>query len=441
MPAILGGAPVFEGSFKPYITIGEDERKAVIEVLDSGMLSGFIAGWMPEFYGGTKVQLLEREWEKHFSVSHAIAMNSATSCLYAAIGAAGIEPGDEVITTPTTMTASVTGIVVYQGIPIFADICPRTFCINPINVERLITERTKAIVAVNIYGHSADWDSLRKIADRHKLVLIEDAAQSIGGKYGELNSGTLGDIGIFSLNRHKHIHCGEGGLCVTDNSEFAERLRLIRNHGEAVVDDKKTENITNIIGFNYRMTEIEAAIAVSQLKKLDSLVDQRRQICEKIIDIFASVEGIEVPKENSQFLCSEDSQCKKSTKTIKHTYYYLPFKLDEKKLGMTRSVFVSALQKEGIPLGEGGYKPVYLQSMYQKQIAYGSKNFPFKAPYYRGNVSYNPGLCPVAERMWFKELFYFKSQSYVPSLDDIEKFSIAINKVLSHKKEINSLTR
>jgi dTDP-4-amino-4,6-dideoxygalactose transaminase len=290
------------------------------------------------------------------------------------------------------------------------------------------------------------------------LLIIEDAAHALGSTYktGEkIGSCKYSDMTVFSFHPVKSITTGEGGIITTNNYELYLRLLRLRSHGITKLNDEfrnpilsQTNGTVNPwyyemiqLGFNYRMTEIEAAIAVSQLKKLDSLVDQRRQICEKIIDIFASVEGIEVPKENSQFLCSEDSQCKKSTKTIKHTYYYLPFKLDEKKLGMTRSVFVSALQKEGIPLGEGGYKPVYLQSMYQKQIAYGSKNFPFKAPYYRGNVSYNPGLCPVAERMWFKELFYFKSQSYVPSLDDIEKFSIAINKVLSHKKEINSLTR
>ena len=212
---------------------------------------------------------------------------------------------------------------------------------------------------------------------------------------------------------------------MTDNDEFAERIRLIRNHGEAVVDEKGTININNIIGFNFRMTELQAAITIEQLKKLDDLVDERINICESIIDAFSGIDGIDYPKLYS------------GTSTItKHVYYYLCFKIDSQKLGITRKQFIQALAAEGLPFGEGGYMPVYLQPMYQKKIAFGSKGHPFTANTYGKEISYNKGLCPVSERMWFEELFYFQIQNYVPNKEEIKKFKSAIDKVLENKQDI-----
>ena len=436
-PAILGGKPTFNKPFKSYVTIGIEEKNAVNEVLKSGTLSGFIGAWCPEFFGGEKVQKLERLWKKIFNAKHAVTMNSATSCLYSAIGAIGIEPGDEVIVTPTTMTATVTGIVLYQGIPIFADVCPNTYCIDPNQIKNKITKKTKAIIGVDIYGETAEWNEIKKIAKKYNIKTIEDSAQSLGGLYDNKKSGTLADIGIFSLNRHKHIHSGEGGICITDNAKLADRLRLIRNHGEAVVGDKGDKNLVNLIGFNYRMTEIEAAIAIAQLKKLKTLVNHRRKLCLAIIGIFKNIDGITPPKDDYTSRVNYIDCCGSTTKTkTKHVYYYLCFKLDKKILGMSRNNFVKSLIKEGIPLGEGGYMPVYLQPMYQKQIAFGSKGYPFKGINNK-KYDYSKGICPIAEEMWFEKLFYFQIQNYVPTLNEIKRFKIAIKKVLDHKKEIN----
>ena len=438
-PAILGGQPTFSEPFVPYLTIGQEEKDAVIRVMESGSLSGFIGAWVPQFYGGEMVKELEKNWCKRFKKKHAIAVNSATSGLYAAVGALGIEPGDEVIVTPTTMTATVTGIIVYQGIPVFADICPHTFCLGPAKVEKLITERTKAIIAVNIYGESANWIALREIAKKHNLKLIEDAAQSIGGMFNDKDSGTYGDIGIYSLNRHKHIHCGEGGVCVTDDDELAERLRLIRNHGEAVVEGMGTQNITNIIGFNYRMTELEAAVANEQLKKLDALVDKRIEVCNAIIKALKPFDGIISPVESPlKDPKSRPGLCRPADYTVKHIYYYLCFKLEKEKLGISRKTLVEALKAEGVPMGEGGYSPLYLQPMFQKKIAFGSKGYPFTAPYYGKSINYNRGLCPIAEKMWFEELFYFPSQSWVPSPEESARFAEALKKILKFRKEIEA---
>ena len=278
--AINGGAPVRSTPFPQYVTIGEEEKRAVMEVLDSTVLSKFLGTWSPDFYGGPRVQKLEREWAEYFGIRHAVSVNSATSGLYAAVGAAGIGPGDEVIVSPYTMTASATAALVYGGIPVFADIDPETFCLSPASIRERITPRTKAIIVVDIFGHPAEMNEIMQIAREHHLVVIEDAAQAPGAHYHGRNAGTLADMGVFSLNYHKTIHCGEGGVVVTNSDEFAERLQLIRNHGEVVVKKKGVTNLVNMVGFNYRMTEIEAAIASEQLKKLESLVAPRIEAAE-----------------------------------------------------------------------------------------------------------------------------------------------------------------
>jgi perosamine synthetase len=437
IPAILGGVPAFSQSFTPYLTIGAEEKAAVIKVLDEGNLSGFIGAWVPEFYGGPRVRALEDAWAERFGVKHAVSMNSATSGLNAAVGALGIEPGDEVIVTPTSMTATSTAIVIYQAIPIFVDICPYTFCIDPRKIEEKITDRTRAIIAVDIYGETAEWNVIRELARKYDLKIIEDAAQAQGGTYNGQKSGTLADIGVFSLNRHKHIHCGEGGVCVTNDDELAERMRLIRNHGEAVVGDKETVDISNIVGFNYRMPEIEAAIALEQLKKLDYYIDQRIEVSQAISEAFSGFTGIYLPVPSPLDNPAEyPDLCRPASTDVRHVYYYLCFRINREQTGVSRKAFVKALQAEGIPMGEGGYLPLYLQPMYQRKTAFGRKGHPFTAEYYGKDVNYDPGLCPNSERAWFDEMMYFPTQSFIPSPEEIAEFPLVIENVLAHGEQI-----
>ena len=221
------------------------------------------------------MQALENEWASYFHVKHAIAVNSATSGLYAATGAVGIGPGDEVIVSPYTMSASVMPPLIYGAVPVFADIEKDYFCLDPVSVEQRITNLTKAIIVVDLFGQPYDVERINAIAKKHNLVVIEDASQAPGATYKNKFAGTLGDIGVFSLNYHKHIHTGEGGMVVTDNDELADRVRLIRNHAESVVEAKGIKNLVNMVGFNFRMTEIEAAIARCQLRKLKPLLNSR----------------------------------------------------------------------------------------------------------------------------------------------------------------------
>ncbi len=433
----MGGVPAFSQPFTPYLTIGEEEKAAVLRVLDEGNLSGFIGAWVPEFYGGSRVRALEDAWAERFGMKHAVSVNSATSGLNAAVGALGIEPGDEVIVTPTSMTATSTAIVIYQAIPIFVDICPYTFCMDPRKIEEKITDRTRAIIAVDIYGETAEWDAIRELARKYGLKTIEDAAQAQGGTYNGQKSGTLADIGIFSLNRHKHIHCGEGGICMTNDDELAERMRLIRNHGEAVVVDKETDDITNIVGFNYRMPEIEAAIAFEQLKKLDYYIDQRIKVSQAIREAFSGFTGIYPPVASPlEDIGQYPDLCRPASTNVKHVYYYLCFRINREQTGISRKAFVKALQAEGIPMGEGGYLPLYLQPMYQRKIAFGSKGYPFTAEYYGKEVNYDPGLCPNSERAWFDEMMYFPTQSFIPFPEEIAEFPKVIENVLAHGEQI-----
>jgi len=419
--AINGGEPVRRTPFPVYRTIGAEEKQAVMEVMDSGVLSQFLGTWSPEFYGGPRVQKLEREWEDYFGVKHAVSMNSATSGLYAAVGAAGVGPGDEVIVSPYTMSASAAAAIVYGAVPVFADIDPEIFCITPQSIRDCITPRTKAIIVVDIFGHPADMDEIIEIAREHNLIVIEDTAQAPGALYRGRHAGTLAHMGVFSLNYHKTIHSGEGGVVVTDNDEFAERLQLIRNHGETVVKAKGVQNIVNMIGFNYRMTEIEAAIDSEQLKKLERLLLPRIEAAEFLTQRLAKLPGLTPPVVRP---------------TVRHGFYLYAIRYDAAKTGVPRDKFVEALNSEGIPIFKGYVEPLYMQPVYQRRIGLGSDGFPFTYSGYKGKARYDRGICPVAEQMHFGELAYTNICHATITPQDLTDAVTAFEKVSDNIREL-----
>jgi dTDP-4-amino-4,6-dideoxygalactose transaminase len=293
------------------------------------------------------------------------------------------------------MTASAIAPVVYGGVPVFADIHPDSFCLDPKSIEQNITPRTKAILVVHIMGHPADMDAIMAIAKKHRLIVIEDCAQAPMGKYKGRYVGTIGDMGIFSLNYHKHIHTGEGGIIVTNNKDLAEKVQLIRNHAETVVEAKGSSDLTNMIGYNYRMTEVEAAIGIEQLKKLPALIEQRIENVMFLNEKLGSLDGI-----NAQPYVDPSSI---------HTYYMQPFKYNSAIIGVHRNEFVAAIKaeiptsklREAAPLIGAGYvKPLYLQPIYQQRAATCS----FNCNHYKGSVDYSKGICPVTESLHFDEL-------------------------------------
>ncbi|MDA9199961.1 DegT/DnrJ/EryC1/StrS family aminotransferase [Candidatus Pelagibacter sp.] len=293
--ALFDGPKSIISPFKRYNSIGKEEAEAARLVVESGNLSQFLGGWEPDFFGGPKVQTFEKKCAEYFGVKHAITVNSWTSGLIAAIGAIGIEPGDEVIVPTWTMCASATAILHWNAIPVFADIDPDSYCIDPASIEANITVHTKAIMAVDIFGQSADMNKIMSIAQKHNLKVISDTAQAPGALYKNKMAGTQAHIGGYSLNYHKHIHTGEGGILVTDNDELAEKLQLIRNHAESVIDAKGTNNLTNMIGYNFRLGEIECAIGIEQLKKLKTLINSRQNVANKLTKGLAGLSGLHTP--------------------------------------------------------------------------------------------------------------------------------------------------
>ena len=224
--AMNGGTPVMRNALHPVHVVGKEEFAAVKRVIVKGPLSGFAGVAGPKFWGGSEVRAFEKEFAKKFKVKHALGFNSATTALHAAIVALGIGPGDEVIVSPYTMCASATAIMMNGATPIFADVDEKTFCMDSESVRKRITKRTKALMVVNLMGQAADLGNLIPLAKKHNLAIIEDNSQSPGAKWNGKYLGTIGDIGIFSLNVHKAMQTGEGGILVTNNDRYALRAGL-----------------------------------------------------------------------------------------------------------------------------------------------------------------------------------------------------------------------
>jgi perosamine synthetase len=285
--------PVRKRPFAPNCSIGGRERELLLDAFESCVWSGFRAGVqqndartlceMPSaevlgsdpsetlFLGGRYVRQLEAMFAERAGVRYAVACNSATSGLVMAAGALDLGPGDEVLVPCMSFHASATAFVPFGCEVVFVEVKPDTFCIDPVDAAAKITPRTRAIVAVHLGGSPADLDALQGLALEHDLRIIEDCAQSAGARYHGREVGGIGDVGVYSLTETKSITCGEGGVVVTDDPRIARKARLIRNHGEgAAQDDWSDPDLVNIVGMNFRLTELQAALAVAQLEQLDA---------------------------------------------------------------------------------------------------------------------------------------------------------------------------
>ena len=415
--ALLGGRPVIDEPMTHPPLLDERDVQAASEVIRGGVLSGYIGAPGEAFMGGARVRAFEAMWARHFGVRHAIAVNSWTSGLVCAVGAIGLEPGDEVITTPWTMAATATAVLHWAGIPVFADIDRATFNIDPASVEKLITPRTRAVIAVDIFGQSADMTALRRICDRHGLRLLGDTAQAPGAFHHGAPAGTLADIGGYSLNYHKHIHCGEGGVIVTNDDRLARRAALIRNHAEAVIDSDRPEDLANLLGFNFRLGEIEAAIASVQLGHLDTRVAARQRAAALLDAGLGSLPGLTPP-----------AVLPGNT----HAYYIYGLQLDPVRLGVERSVILEALRAEGVPGLVGSYQNLHLLPMFRQRIAYGTGGFPWRGAAGESPVHYGPGLCPVAEELHGRTFLGLALGQFAHAPADIERVVTAFHKVWAH---------
>ncbi|MCG9094394.1 DegT/DnrJ/EryC1/StrS family aminotransferase [Laribacter hongkongensis] len=413
--ALFGGPQAIRKPFRKYNPLGPEEVEAAKAVIESGVLSQFIGAWHEDFLGGPKVREFERAAAAYFGVKHAVTVNSWSSGLVAAIGAVGIEPGDEVIVTPWTMSATATAILHWNAIPVFADIDRDTYNLTPASIECCISPYTRAIVVADIFGQSADMDEIMALAARHNLKVISDTAQAPGARYKDRHAGTCADVGGYSLNYHKHIHTGEGGILVTDDDDIAERLQLIRNHAEVVVEGKGVTNIANMVGHNFRLGEIECAMGLEQLKKLSGLVSSRQELAEALTAGLQALPGLRTP------VIGADRT---------HVYYVYPMQLDTELLGVSRERICDALNAEGVGVSRR-YQNIHLLPLYQRKIAFGSHGFPWSSDICRRQVSYEKGICPVAEHL--NDVSYMGFGMCVHDLDrdDIAAIVGAFRKVWS----------
>jgi len=261
--------------------IGEEEKRAVAEVLESGMIAC-----------GPKTEAFEKQFATFVGTKHAIATSSGTTALHLALVSLGIERGDEVIVPSFSFIATANSVLFCNATPVFCDVNSKTFNIDVEKIEKLITERTKAIMPVHLYGQPADMNPIVEIAEKHGLHVIGDAAQAHGAKYNGKMVGTFGDLECFSLYPTKNMTTGEGGMITTNNDELVELLNSIRNHGR---EQTKLGYEHGRLGYNYRMTDIAAAIGLEQLKKLPKFNRKRRENAKFFNEKLADVKGIEIP--------------------------------------------------------------------------------------------------------------------------------------------------
>ncbi len=388
--AVEGGSPV-RNTLLPYghQCIDEDDIKAVVDVLRSDWLTT-----------GPKVAEFEKRFAEMVGAKYAVAVNSGTAALHAAAFAAGIGPGDEVITTPMTFAASANCVLYCGGRPVFGDVEADTLLLDPSSVESKVSPKTKAIIAVDYAGQPCDYDALKKLSDEHGLILIADACHALGATYKNRKVGTLADMTVFSFHPVKHITTGEGGMVVTDNPDFAVKLRAFRNHG-ITADHRQREADGSWfyemaeLGYNYRLPDINCTLGLSQLKKLDKFVARRRQIAALYDSAFADIPAL-FP------LAQRDDR--------KSSYHLYVVRLNLSKLNASRLQVFGALRAENIGVNVH-YIPLYWHPYYNK-------------------LGYGKGLCPVAEKA-YEEIV---TLPLFPAMSDRDAEDVikAVKKVLKH---------
>lgn len=361
--ALNGGYPVRSGKiYYGRQWVDEEDIQAAAEVLRSDYITC-----------GPKVEEMERCLEAYTGAKHAVAVSNGTAALHCACIAAGVGPGDEVITTPITFAASANCALYCGATPVFADINPETYNIDPESIREHITDKTKAVVAVDFTGQAVEVEKIRAICDEFNLIFIEDAAHSIATKYNGKQVGSLADITTFSFHPVKTITAGEGGACLTNDDELYKKLVLAHTHGithdESMMEGAPHEGPWYYeeisLGYNYRITDFQAALIVSQMKKLDKFAARRKEIVNKYNEAFEKLPEIIVQKEIPE------------SDTCRHLYI---IRLDLDKLNCTRKEFFDAMSAENVQC-QIHYVPVYW------------------FPYYQ-HLGYEKGLCPNAEKMY-----------------------------------------
>lgn len=410
--ALFGGPALRQEPFKSSVVVDREEADLINEVLENKEFSRFMGSpsedidemlVMPSaeavdyksryftFLGGRMVRRFERDFARHFGADYAVSVNSATSGLSTVLAAADVGPGDEVITTCMSFNATALSILTFNSIPVFVDVSPDNFCLDPEKVLAAVTGKTRAILVVHLLGFPADMDAILDIAAKHKLTVIEDCAQAPGTKYKGRHVGTIGDLGVFSFQETKNMMTGEGGMIITRSAALARKCRLIRNHGESIPDETwPDEDLVNVVGMNFRMTELTAALGVAQLGKLDSNNRARLENTARLTSGIQGIEGL------SPAPFPEDA--------VPHI---VPLVYDEKVCGVPRDDILRALRAEGIPVGSGYLRLMPDNPVFQRKIAFGRKGCPWSCHLYGGNADYGIERFPVAQDLIKNKFIWF----------------------------------
>jgi len=421
--AILGGKklvqkPTYEWPVEYLQRYGQREADAVSNVIKRGIVWGTFA---PE------ISAFESEFSTYFQVRYSIFMNSGTAALHCAMAAAGVQPGDEVITSPYTFIGSASSILQQGAIPVFVDIDPRTFTIDTSKIEEKISPATKVIEPVHIYGLPADLDPILKIADSHDLVVVEDACQAHGTEYKGKKVGGIGDMGAYSFNGSKNMQTGEGGMFVTNSDEYATSSERVRIFGEALRKGVPRPYMAHGLGWNYKSTELNAALGRVQLSRLDETNKVRIDNSEFLTNRLKKLPGL-IPPYVPDY--------------AKSVYHYYKIRVDPAAAGSKlparefRDRVVVALQAEGVRAAIWCTQPIYMQPAFQSLEGFG-KGFPWKSPYVSRQIKYDRGLCPVTERICEET---FNLSLHPPNgLDLMEEYAQAFEKVSRNAAEVDKI--
>ena len=450
--ALFGGNPVRSSIFRSEPMVGEDELDIVTSLIKKKQFSKFVGSPIegtfdilevkssnlpltniqPNFLGGEYVRKLEALWSEITDADYCISVNSATSGLTTALLALGLEPGSEVITTPYSFSATCAAIIAANCVPVFCDIDPETFCISPLSLTKLISKKTKCVLTVHWCGNVGDLDEIVNICNENDIFLIEDAAQAPSSFYSgnsknnnsryscEHAVGTFGDAAVFSFNEPKNIMTGEGGLITTSNPEIAKKCRLIRNHGEAIVNDNYSdEDLVNIVGYNFRLTEIHAAIAYVQTKKKDKINKIRN---DNYIYLTSKIE-----QNFSNYLKPQ-----KITHLNSYYAYTAAFKWNYKYSGVSRNVIAKALIAEGIPVFQGYHRLMCDHPMFKRKIAFGKNNYPW----FDKEFNYNKVQIPNARHLVDKEFLGFLQMGFPNKEKDMDDIVNAFSKIINNLENL-----
>jgi len=345
--------------------IGEDDIAAVVEVLRSDWLTT-----------GPKVRQFEEAFARQLGAAHAVSFSSGTAALHASAAAAGLQPGDEAITTPLTFCATANCVAYMGARPVFADVCPDTLNLDPAEVARQITPRTKAILPVDYAGHPADLAPVMELADKHGCLVIEDACHSLGAEYRGRTVGSLAHMTVFSFHPVKHVTTGEGGMVTTNDAALAARLRAFRNHGittEARDRQQAGEWFYEMasLGFNYRLTDIACALGLTQLKKLGANLARRRQIAACYTAAFQQLPAVQAPAQRAD---------------VNPAWHLYPIRVDRQRLSAGRNEIFRALRAENIGVNVH-YIPVHLHPYYVRTFGDQRGKFPVAETAYESLIS------------------------------------------------------